>query len=368
MNRRLAVAAALALAGCAAGPEAQVADQVRLVPVLPGLDNPVFVTHAGDERLFVIEQPGRILVARGGQRPERPFLDIAGRLSFGGERGLLGLAFHPAYARNGRFFVNYTRRPDGATVVAEYVVSPDPNVAGTDERVLLVVPQPYSNHNGGMIAFGPDGFLYIGMGDGGAAGDPGNRAQNLHDLLGKMLRVDVDRGAPYAIPPDNPFAAGGGRPEIFAWGLRNPWRFSFDRDRGDLWAGDVGQNAWEEIDIVRRGKNYGWRVMEGAHCFLPRSGCDTSGLEPPVTEYRNGGGRCSVTGGYVYRGKRMPALVATYVYGDYCSGEIFGFASGASRVLASTGLAVSSLGEDRDGELYVVDLRGTVYRIAPPSP
>jgi glucose/arabinose dehydrogenase len=275
------------------------------------------------------------------------------------------LAFHPEYATNGRFFVNYTRQPDGATVVAEYRVSRAPTAdADADaERVLLTMPQSYANHNGGMIEFGPDGFLYIGMGDGGAAGDPGNRAQNLGDLLGKMLRIDVDRGMPYAIPRDNPLAGGGGRPEIFAWGLRNPWRFSFDRERGDLWVGDVGQNAWEEIDIVRRGRNYGWRAMEGAHCYSPRLDCDTRGLEPPVVEYQNGRGRCSVTGGYVYRGRRIPSLAGTYVYGDYCSGEIFGFAGGAARVLLATGLPISSFGEDHAGELYVVDLRGTVHRL-----
>ena len=338
-------------------------EPVALELVVAGLDNPLYVTHAGDDRLFVVEQPGRIRIMQAGRLLDRPFLDISSRVSFGGEQGLLGLAFRPDYRASGRFFVNYTRRPDGATVVAEYRVSADPNVAAPAETVLLVVPQPYPNHNGGMVEFGPDGFLYIGLGDGGAGGDPGDRAQNTHELLGKILRIDVDRGAPYGIPPDNPFATGGGRPEIFAWGLRNPWRFSFDRGGGDLWVGDVGQNSWEEVDLVRRGANYGWRIMEGAHCFHPRSDCRTAGLELPVVEYRNGGGRCSVIGGYVYRGRRVPSLAGTYVYGDYCSGEIFGLANGAQRVLLATNLWISSFGEDRAGELYVVGLKGTVHRL-----
>jgi glucose/arabinose dehydrogenase len=362
-RHRLATLVAAALIGCVPHPDAGAADEIRLTPVFTGLDDPVFLTHAGDERLFILEQAGRIRVARDGRLAERPFLEIRTLVRSGGERGLLGLAFHPAYARNGRFFVNYTRRPDGATVVAEYRVSADPNVAATEARILLVIPQPYSNHNGGMVAFGRDGFLYIGMGDGGSAGDPQNRAQNLQDLLGKMLRIDVDRGRPYGIPADNPFAAGGGRPEIFAWGLRNPWRFSFDRQGDDLWAGDVGQNAWEEVDVVRRGGNYGWPIMEGAHCYRPAASCERQGLEPPVAEYRNGGGRCSITGGYVYRGRQAPALAGTYLYGDYCSGEIFGYAGGASRRLAATRLAIASFGEDRDGEVYVVDLGGSVHRI-----
>ncbi len=350
--------------GLAPVPAPPATGPIRLELVLAGLDDPLYVTHARDDRLFVVEQPGRVRVAQGGKLLPRPFLDIGDRVRAGGEQGLLGLAFHPEYRANGRFFVDYTRRPDGATVVAEYRISTDRDVATASERTLLVVPQPYPNHNGGMIEFGPDRLLYIGLGDGGSAGDPGNRAQNRDELLGKILRVDVDRGSPYAIPPDNPFAAGGGRGEIFAWGLRNPWRFSFDRETGTLWAGDVGQNAWEEVDIVRRGGNYGWRVMEGGHCFRPPSGCSTEGLELPVVEYRNGGGRCSVIGGYVYRGRGIPSLVGTYVYADYCSGEVFGVVpGGAPRALLTTGLWIASFGEDREGELYVVGLKGTVHRL-----
>lgn len=342
---------------------------IALEPVVTtGLRQPLFVTHGSDGsgRLFVLEQRGAIRIVQSGALLGEPFLDITLKVRAGGEQGLLGLAFHPAYRSNGRYFVNYTRVPDGATVVAEYTVSPNPNVSATRERVLLVVPQPYTNHNGGMVAFGPDGFLYVGLGDGGAGGDPQNRAQNRQELLGKILRIDVTRtggGLPYAIPPDNPFAAGGGRPEIFAYGLRNPWRFSFDRRTGELWAADVGQHNWEEIDIVRRGGNYGWRIMEGNHCFNPPQGCPTDGLIPPVAEYATKDGRCSITGGYVYRGARVPSLVETYVYGDYCSGEIFGLHGDRSRILLASRLRISSFGEDEAGELYVVGLGGTVHRI-----
>ncbi len=331
-------------------------------------------TNDGSGRLFVVEQPGRIRVIKNGTLRAQPFLNITDRVDFGGERGLLGLAFHPAYRQNGRYVVNYSRASDGSTVVAEYRVSDDPDVSRRGEKILLLVAQPYGNHNGGMVAFGADGLLYIGMGDGGAGGDPGNRGQDGKDLLGKMLRIDVDRGGPYAIPPDNPFAAGGGRPEIFAGGFRNPWRFSFDRETGLLWAADVGQNAWEEVDIVQRGGNYGWRVMEGAHCFSPRRGCKKEGLVRPVAEYANRGPRCSVTGGYVYRGSRIPALRGTYLFGDYCSGEVFGLrdldslAKGGLTdpdVLLRTGLNISSFGEDEAGELYVVGHGGTIHRIIP---
>jgi glucose/arabinose dehydrogenase len=283
----------------------------------------------------------------------------------GGERGLLGLAFHPRFLTNGRFFVNYTRRPDGATVVAEHRVSADPDVALSAGRVLLTVSQPYANHNGGMLAFGPDGYLYIGLGDGGGAGDPGNRAQNRFSLLGKILRLDVDAGRPYATPPDNPFATGGGRKEIWALGFRNPWRFSFDRATGRLYAGDVGQAVVEEIDLVRRGDNHGWRIMEGNRCYRPASGCDQRGLTLPVATYGHDGDRCSITGGYVYRGRAVPALAGAYVYGDFCSGEIFALADGRSRVLLKTGLAIASFGEDQAGELLVVDLGGGVHRLVP---
>jgi len=335
------------------------------VLVAEGLEHPVYVTHAGDgsSRLFVVEQPGRIRIVKEGRLSASSFLDITDRVRHAGEQGLLGLAFHPAYAKNGRFFVNYVRRSDGKTVIAEFRASSNPNVAQPNEKQLLTVAQPYPNHKGGMVEFGPDGFLYIALGDGGSAGDPGNRGQNRNELLGKLLRIDVDQGAPYAIPKDNPFAAGGGRPEIFAYGLRNPWRFSFDRQTGELWAADVGQNEWEEIDIVKRGGNYGWRVMEGTHCFLPRDGCARDGLIPPVADYGHEKGRCSITGGYVYRGSRLPAMRGAYLYGDFCSGEIFALAEGRQQLLLKTSLEIASFGQDQDGELYVVGHGGTIHRL-----
>jgi glucose/arabinose dehydrogenase len=294
---------------------------------------------------------------------EQPFLDMTDRVRYGGEQGLLGLAFHPAYKQNGRFVVNYVRRSDGSTVIAEFQVSPNPDRSQTTEKQLLVVAQPYPNHKGGMVEFGPDGFLYIALGDGGSGGDPGNRGQNRNELLGKLLRIDVDHGTPYAVPKDNPFASGGGRPEIFAYGLRNPWRFSFDRQTGELWAADVGQDAWEEIDIVQRGGNYGWRILEGSHCFLPREGCARDGLIPPVAEYGHDKGRCSITGGYVYRGSRLPALRGAYLYGDFCSGEIFALVKGIQQTLLATGIRIASFGQDQEGELYVVGHGGTIHRI-----
>jgi glucose/arabinose dehydrogenase len=352
------------LLGGVATARAQAAIDLELV--VDGLERPVFVGHAGDGsgRLFVLEQTGRIRIVAGGALLERPFLNLAGRIRAGGERGLLGLAFHPDYASNRRLLVNYTRDPDGATVIAEYRTTlRDPDRASRVERVLLTVAQPFSNHNGGMLAFGPDGHLYIALGDGGSGGDPQNHAQNPNSLLGKILRIDVDGAQPYAIPPDNPFAAGGGRREIFALGLRNPWRFSFDRRSGRLFAGDVGQNESEEIDIIRRGRNYGWRIMEGPLCFRPRTGCDPSGLTLPVSSYRHVGGRCSITGGYVYRGSAIPDLVGTYLSGDLCTGEIFGMRQLVRSLLLDTGLRISSFGEDEAGEVYVVDLGGAVYRI-----
>ncbi len=343
---------------------------IALAPVLTqGLVQPVFIGHAGDHsnRLFIVEQPGRIRILRNGTLQASAFLDISDRVDFGGEMGLLGLAFHPGFAKNDRFFVNYTRKPDGATIVAEYQVSQNSDHALLNEKILMVIPQPYSNHNGGMVAFGPDGYLYIAMGDGGAGGDPGNRGQSPDTLLGKMLRIDVDQGEPYGIPPDNPFAGQPRGREIFALGFRNPWRFSFDRQTGQLWAADVGQNRWEEIDVVEAGNNYGWRVMEGNHCFQPSRGCVTADLTLPVAEYRNQSPSCAVTGGYVYRGTRAGSLRGTYVFGDYCSGRIMGLIDGQPLVLLSSGLRISSFGEDEAGELYVVDHGGGIYKITPAS-
>lgn len=349
--------------------------RIQLVPVLSGLTNPLYLTSArdGSNRLFIVEQPGRIKVLQPGATSPTVFLDITDKVLSGGERGLLGLAFHPQFSTNGRFFVNYTRRPDGATVIAEYRVSAsNPDLADGQEKVILIIPQPFPNHNGGMVEFGPDGFLYIGMGDGGSANDPGNRAQNLQELLGKILRIDVDRAdgsQPYSSPVDNPFFGSiPGRDEIYALGFRNPWRFSFDRATGQLYVGDVGQNAIEEVDVVVRGGNYGWRVFEGSRCTnLGPAPCDRSNYIFPIVEYSHGGGRCSVTGGYVYRGSRNSLPVGSYVYGDFCSGEIFLFRDGASQVLLDTDINIASFGEDESGEIYVVGLGGTVHRIANPD-
>ena len=344
--------------------------RITLSPVLTqGLTQPVFIGHAGDRshRLFILEQPGRIRILQHGTLKPSAFLDISAQVDFGGERGLLGLAFHPRFPKNGRFFVNYTRKPDGATIVAEFQVSQRPNHALQHEKTLLMIPQPYGNHNGGMLAFGSDGYLYIATGDGGSGGDPGNRGQNPNTLLGKMLRIDVDRGDPYSIPRNNPFAGQHSGQEIFALGFRNPWRFSFDRQTGQLWAADVGQNLWEEINVVEAGKNYGWRIMEGAHCFRPSRGCVAVGLTLPVAEYRNQLPHCAVTGGYVYRGKRVAALQGTYVFGDYCSGHIMGLLNGQLHALLPSGLRISSFGEDEEGELYVVDHGGGIYKVTPAS-
>lgn len=348
---------------------------IDLTPVVKqGLEQPVYLTHAGDgsTRLFAVEQPGRIRILQDQTLLPRSFLNITDRVLSGGERGLLGLAFHREYSRNGRFFVHYTRKPDGATVIAEYHRGATSTAASPEERVLLTVAQPYPNHNGGMICFGPDGYLYIGLGDGGSGGDPENRAQNPDELLGKILRIDVDRDDPYGIPPDNPYAQGGGRAEIYALGLRNPWRFSFDGKTGELWVADVGQYTWEEINLVARGGNYGWRAMEGAHCFNPPTSCKTPQILSPIAEYSHEKGRCSVIGGYVYRGRELPDLTSNYVYGDYCSGEIFALPpiQKDSQVtqphpLLKTSFRISSFGEDATGELYVLDHNGGIYRLSP---
>jgi hypothetical protein len=330
------------------------------------------VTHAhdGTNRLFIVEQPGRILVLQPGAGMPTVFLDIMSKVLFGGEQGLLGLAFHPQYAMNRRFFVNYTRQPDGATVIAEYRASvADPNVADTAETTILVIPQPFANHNGGMIEFGPDGFLYIGMGDGGSGNDPGNRAQDLNQLLGKMLRIDIDApGVPYSSPPSNPFfGATAGLDEIFAVGLRNPFRFSFDRaSPHSLFVGDVGQSAREEIDIITLGGNFGWRVFEGTLCTNNDPGlCNPANFVFPIAEYDHSGGRCAVIGGYVYRGTKSTFPMGAYIYGDLCTGEIlqlFPAAGGGTQsVLLDTTLSISSFGEDESGEIYVVDLNGAIY-------
>jgi glucose/arabinose dehydrogenase len=335
-------------------------------PIASGFVEPVYVTSAGDERLFVVEQAGRILVVDDRTALEPPFLDISPLVnSRGNEQGLLGLAFHPDYASNGEFFVNYTRQPDGATIVARYRVSGNPNAADPNSaEILLTVDQPEANHNGGQIAFGPDGYLYIGMGDGGGAGDRHGTIGNAQDpnaLLGKMLRMDVATGDV----------------SIWAKGLRNPWRFSFDRATGDLYITDVGQGSYEEINFQpassQGGENYGWRIMEGAHCFNPRQGCDQAGLVLPIAEYDHGSG-CSVTGGYAYRGARYPWLSGVYLFADYCTGIVWSLARDARGewIMAErldVDFSVSSFGEDAPGELYLVGHDdGVIYRLTATSP
>lgn len=353
---------------------------VILEPAVSGLEVPVAIAHAGDSRLFIVQQSGLIRVWQPPLLLGDPFLDVRSRINFGGERGLLGLAFHPRYAENGRFFINYTDT-DGDTVVAQYLRSQsDPNRADpSSARTILRIDQPFANHNGGQLQFGPDGFLYIGTGDGGSGGDPDNHAQNPADLLGKILRIDVDADEPYGIPPSNPFVNRAGfRPEIWALGLRNPWRFSFDRSFGDLWIADVGQGEWEEIDFQPRasigGENYGWRRMEGTHCFNPQTNCNNGTLVLPVIEYNHAGGACSVTGGYVYRGTRSRALNGTYIYGDFCNGQIFGARNdGTGRFIVTplldTPFQISTFGEDADGEIYVASYAGgQLFRIVDNTP
>ncbi len=349
--------------------------ELRLVRVAQGFRQPVFVTHAGDGsgRLFIVEQDGIIRVLGPGESgPGKILLDIRNRVKAGGEMGLLSVAFHPRFKENGRFFVDYTAVSAGLeTRISEFRLPAGQERADSSETVWLRFPQPYENHNGGLVLFGPDGYLYIGNGDGGSANDPENRAQNLGTLLGKILRVSVDGDSKkgFAIPPDNPFVnLPGILPEIYAFGLRNPWRFSFDRKTGELWAGDVGQDDREEIDRIVKGGNNGWRILEGTICTPGvRANCDSKGMVSPILDYgRQGGG--SVTGGYVYRGKKFPSLIGVYFYGDFVSGRLWGlrYENGrllAHRLLAETGLNIASFGEDEAGELDLVDYNGAIYRL-----
>jgi glucose/arabinose dehydrogenase len=351
---------------------------VALQPAWTGLRQPTDVVAAGDgsNRVFVTEKAGRIRVIDGSGVQPTPFLDITSLVGSGGsEQGLLGLAFDPHYVENGRLFVNYTD-VHGDSVVARYEVSDDPNAADPGSATqILSVQQPAANHNGGNLMFGPDGYLYIGFGDGGGGGDTYGNSQRGDVLLAKLLRLDVDGGDPYAIPPDNPFVnTPGMRPEIWAWGLRNPWRYSFDRGTGDLYIGDVGQNVYEEINFQpagQGGQNYGWNIMEGLHCFRGQN-CQQSGFTPPIAEYDHGQG-CSVTGGFVYRGTQQPALDGVYLYADYCSGRYWATwraEDGAwhTQVVANTQTHPSSFGEDESGELFVTDLdSGTIYHVVAAS-
>lgn len=365
---------------------AQQIQQYKLQDAFPNLsfNNPLDLQHAGDgtNRLFVVSQRGLISVFENTSsvKSAKIFLDIRDKVIAGGELGLLGLAFHPDYEHNGYFYVNYTAPNPLHSVIAQYSVSAtDPDTTDRkSELILFQVNQPYANHNGGQLAFGPDGYLYIALGDGGSGGDPQNNGQNRSSILGKILRIDVNCTSDnknYCIPPDNPFAGNtqGYKEEIYAYGLRNPWRFSFDPVTSWLWAGDVGQNLWEEIDVVEKGKNYGWRIMEGNHCYQS-STCDTTGLTLPIWEYgHDETGGCSVTGGYVYRGKKFPELYGSYLYGDYCSGRIWtlsydGVNPARNTLLLKEDINITSFGIDKDSEIYICDLNGKIYKLATSTP
>ncbi len=360
-------------------PPATQLSSLTLAPIIQGFDNPTYLTHAADERLFVTEQEGRVQVIVDGRVAAAPFLDITDRVgSRANEQGLLGLAFHPNYAENGVFFVDYTDA-NGDTVISRFQVTDDPNVADpASEQLVLAVPQPFPNHNGGQILFGADGYLYVGLGDGGSGGDPQNNGQNPNTLLGSILRLDVDsagESTAYAIPPDNPLANGGGAAEVWAYGLRNPWRFSFDPLNNMLFVADVGQNQFEEINAVAAGQaagaNYGWNIMEGLHCFNSQE-CDPTGLRLPVVEYSHEQGGCSVTGGYMYRGEQYPTLAGNYFFGDYCSGFIWAlrqdeqgqWTTGAGALITVDG-QITSFGQDVNGEIYVVTRGGVIYQVQP---
>jgi glucose/arabinose dehydrogenase len=374
------VVAAIAAIGTGCGSATSPADSgipagfnLAVQQVASGLADPLYLTAPpGDQRLFVVEQAGRIRIIKGGQLLTQPFLDIASRVSSGGERGLLSVAFHPAYRTNGFFFVNFTDL-SGNTRVERFSVSSDPDIANpASSKLILSVVQPFANHNGGLNLFGPDGMLYIGLGDGGSGGDPQGNGQNRGVLLGKILRIDVDRGDPYAIPADNPFIGQqGARGEIWDYGLRNPWRFAFDRVGGLLYVADVGQDRFEEVDVVsatRSGVNFGWNIMEGAACFATAS-CSQQGLELPVLVYDHSNGACSITGGYVYRGTAIPEIAGRYFYSDYCAGFLksFLYLNGAETEernwdVGSIG-SITSFGEDATGELYMTSSNGRAYRI-----
>jgi uncharacterized protein (TIGR03437 family) len=348
--------------------------EVRTVQVANGVSLPTDIQHAGDGsgRLFLVDQSGVIRILKNGSVSPTPFLDIHTRVTNDGERGLLGLAFPPGFAQKQRFYVDYVDI-NGNTVIAQYRVTANPDIADpASETALLHITQPFTNHKGGQVRFGPDGYLYIGMGDGGSGGDPMGNGQNLNTLLGKLLRIDVESSpGQVRIPPDNPFVNNtGARGEIWAYGLRNPWRFSFDRATNDLWIADVGQDTYEEVDLQpaasHGGENYGWNRMEGFHCYT--AGCSTEGITLPVAEYTHTDGACSITGAFRYRGTLSPGLRGTYIYGDYCNGHISGLewngSAWSSRLLLASGFGITTFGEDEAGEVYVADNKtGVVYHI-----
>ena len=361
------------------GGKVTAATKIMVKQVVSGLEKPVAITHAGDGsgRLFITLQGGKIIIYDGTQVLSKPFLDISALVSTGSEQGLLSVAFHPDYINKGFLFINYTNI-DGATVVARYRVSSDPEIVDlASAEILLTIPQPFQNHNGGQLQFGPDGYLYIGMGDGGSSGDPQNNAQDTGSLLGKILRIDVDTGFPYTIPPDNPFVDDPQvLDEIWASGLRNPWRFSFDRLTGDMFIADVGQLRWEEVSFQSANsggsENYGWRLMEGNHCYESAANCNDGSLVLPIIEYDHTLGNCSITGGYRYRGSKNRGLFGVYLYGDFCSGRIWGAVDDnegkwTTTELLDTEFRITAFGEDETGEIYLANLfsnqGGSIYRI-----
>jgi glucose/arabinose dehydrogenase len=346
---------------------------VALTQFVAGLDHPVGFQVPDDSsgRIFIVEQPGRILIVSDGSVAATPFLDISGKVNYDTvEQGLLGLAFHPNFGQNPVFYVDYDRVLPGGqlqTVIAEYQLSSASQANPASERILLAINQPSTNHKGGQLGFGPDGFLYIAMGDGGVS----SNGQSVQTLLGKILRIGVDPpfdpGLQYKVPTDNPFVAGGGLPEIFAYGFRNPWRFSFERGGTRFFVADVGQSSFEEIDLVEKGKNYGWDTMEGDHCYNPASGCNMTGLTLPIAEYDHTIGNV-VIGGFVYRGSAIPNLVGTYVFADFGSGTVWGLVENppgtwTRETLLSTSHNITTFGQDANGELYAVDYGGTVFKL-----
>lgn len=371
-------------------------NQIQLATYASNLTSPVAMDSPkdGTRRIFICEQTGKIKVIKNGKVNDKPFLDLSNKLDQMGkaysEKGLLGIAFHPKYKSNGRFFVYYSapassKSFDHTSIIAEYKISADPDIASTSEKIIMKIDQPESNHNGGQLAFGPDGFLYIGSGDGGGGGDehgPIGNGQYLNTLLGKILRIDIDSKSPYSIPSDNPFVrAKNARAEIWAYGLRNPWRFSFDRKTGKLFCADVGQNKWEEVDIIEKGKNYGWRVMEGNHCYNPSTNCKQTGLVKPIAEYGRESG-ISVTGGYVYNGKSATSLTGKYLFGDW-RGYLYCLTQAGNSwkmeklmIVGKKGndldMNINSFGEDESGEVYILAQKvtgslfanGVVYRFS----
>lgn len=375
---RLLSALAVVAVGTACSDPADNGPPPGMLELVDNFDSPVYLTSPpGDSaRLFVVEQGGTIMIRRHDTTLARPFFDVRGQINAGGEEGLLSVAFDPAYATNRRFFVYFTGK-SGDIRVVRYTVSNNPDSAdeSTADTVLKVAHPVQSNHNGGQLQFGPDGMLWIGTGDGGGGGDPDGNGQNKHALLGKLLRVDVSGASGYTVPANNPFVGDtSARAEIWSYGLRNPWRFSFDRTTGDLYIADVGQNAWEEVDVAPtavqrgRGNNYGWHTMEGKHCY-PSDPCTNPGVLP-WAEYPHADGACSISGGYVYHGMAIPALAGHYLYADYCNGKVWSFAYPSATVTDRSaelrpGDGVSSFGQDARGELYILQLGGPVYKIVP---